>query len=288
MISAPSHAALPSSRARESLDLLTQAAHRWEHRRPEDDSTVDASLWLRAGRAAWAAGDGEEAGLWYSRAAEELLDVALGFGTRTGTYAYYAELALGCAALSQRRGTVNRIADLIRFHPAPPPSRRARGRWASAAEPVAVAHEALRAWAARLLGEQRDAAAATLVATRLAGTLPPRAAQRWSGSHWSLLTTALEALLDGRADRLEETLVSLDRLLAAEAAVAPTCTAAVNETLAALAALWRRTFPRSYAASGPGAFALAIEPGTGTLLASSGAQSATPAGAATLPPTGGA
>jgi hypothetical protein len=285
VIAAPPAATIPASRARESLDVLTRAAHRWEHKRPEDDSTVDAGLWLRAARAAWAAGDGDEGSLWYSRAAEDLLDVALGFGTRTGTYPYYAELALGCAALSQRSGTLNRVADVVRFHPAPPPSHRVRGRWSRTAEPVAVAHEALRAWAARLLGEQRDAAAATLVASRLASTLPPRAAQRWRESQWVHLVAALEALLDGRADRLETALFALDKRLAEEAERSSTYASAVNETLAALAMTWRRTFPRSYAAAGPDVFALAIEPGRGRLLAPVGATasvSPAPAGAAAV------
>lgn len=247
--------------------VLTQAAHRWEHRLPEDDPTVDAMLWVRAARTAWCAGDGDEACVWYARAAEELLDVALGFGTRTGTYAYYAELALGCAALANRSTVLAHVADLVRFHPSPPPSHRARGRWSQTAEPVAVAHETLRAWAARLLGEQRDAAAATLVAARLAGTLPFRTAQRWRDSHWSHLLAALEGLLDGRADTLEKALLALDRRLADEARRAPTYSATVNETLASLAALWRRSFPRSYAACGVAAFALALEPGAGSLLA---------------------
>jgi hypothetical protein len=250
-----------------SAPAPAQASHRWEHRRPEDDATVDAMLWVRAARSAWTASDGETAALWYSRAADELLDVALGFGARTGTYAYYAELALGCAALSNRPIAVARVADLIRFHPAPPPSQRARGRWSHAAEPVAVAHEVLRAWAARLAGEQRDAAAATLVASRLAATLPFRTAQRWRSSHWSHVLAALEGLLDGRADNVEKALLALDRRLADEARQAPTYAAAINETLASLGAIWRRTFPRSYAACGPQTFSLALEPGAGALLA---------------------
>ena len=247
----------------EARRTLSLAERRWEQRRADDDAALDTMLWLRAARGAWCLGDGDVARRWYARAADELLDVALGFGSGTGTYAYYAELALGCAALSERPSVLARVGDIVRQHPAPPPSSRRRGRWVKTAEPAAVAHEVLRAWAARLVGEPRDAAAATLVASRLAGSLPLQAEQRWRASHWSQILAALEALLDGRAEALTRALLGLDRMLVGEAARAATCSSAVSETLASLAVEWKKAFPRAYAAEAPHTFALVIEPGTG-------------------------
>ena len=204
-------------------------------------------LWLRAARTAWLAGEEHEARLWYGRAAHELLDLAFACGETAGTYAYYAETALGCAAICAQESVLERVAECVRLYSAPPPRRQRRNRWNRDADPAEVAQEILRAWAARLSAAPRPMAAAILAAGRLTASLPPYVEDRWRASHWPDLLAALEALLDGRSEAMERAMRSLDRTLARDAQRAPAHTAIVQETLIALADDWRKTFPRSYA-----------------------------------------
>jgi hypothetical protein len=231
-------------------DVRDLAWRRWEHHLPDGDAALDTMLWLRAARTAWLAADEHEARLWYGRAAHELLDLALGQGEDSGTYAYYAELALGCAAVCGQEPVIERVAECIRLYSAPAPRQRRRGRWSRDADPAEIAQEILRAWAARLTAAPRPMAAAILTAERLAATLPPFVEDRWRESHWPDLLAALEALVDGRSEAMEKAMRSLDRTLSRETRRAPGPTAAVHETLIALASEWRRAFPRSYVTVG--------------------------------------
>ena len=247
-LDAPAARAAPSGSAGDVRDL---AWVRWERHLPDGDGALDTMLWLRAARTAWLAGDEHEARLWYGRAAHELLDVALGGGEDAGAYACYAELALGCAVLSAQESVVERVGECVRFYAAAPVKQRRRGRWTRDSDSTEVAQEILRAWAARATAAPRPMAAAILTAGRLAAALPPHAEDRWRASHWPDLLAALESLVDGRSEAMERAMRSLDRTLAREARRAPAPTAFVHETLIALAADWRRTFPRSYATVSP-------------------------------------
>ena len=238
------HVSAPADAAGDVRNLAWQ---RWERHLPDGDGALDTMLWLRAARTAWLAGEEHEARLWHGRAAHELLDLALGQGEDAGIYASYAELALGSAVLSAQEAVVERVAECIRLYSAPPVTHRRRRKWNRDSDPNEVAQEILRAWAARLTAAPRPMAAAILAAGRLAAALPPYAEDRWRDSHWPDLLAALEALVDGRSEAMEKAMRSLDRTLARETRRAPSPTAAVHETLIALAGDWRRTFPRSYA-----------------------------------------
>jgi hypothetical protein len=258
-VTAPDGPAQPSLRQlRRTLD---EAAERWEHRRPADDAALDTMLWLRTARAHWLLGRIVDAQLWYGRAAEELLDVALGFGGSTGTYAYFAELALGAASLSERGSVLARVADVVRTHPEPHTSHRRRARGPRGAEPVLAAHFTLRAWAAWCMADTREAAISVVTAARQAAGLAALAEARWRQSHWPELLQAVEALVDGRGDALRRALLAMDVKLASSgtgAATASTGVPAVHETLVALTAEWKRRFPRSYDPSG---LSPQVEPG---------------------------
>ena len=269
--------------AREARRVLRQAATRWERRRADEDASLDTFLWLRAARAAWLSGTMDIAQRWYSRAADELLDLALGQGSNTGTYSYYAELALSSASLADRSGVLARAADVIRTHPAPPPTQRPRVRFGRAPtlaagaippEAPAVAHEILRAWGAWIAGDKRDATLAVVGAARASSSLPHQEDIRWRSSHWPEILSAFEGFVDGNGDRVASALTALDYKLAPtlespgeprhrSQSLQPMAEDAlpsllVQETLIALAAEWRRNFPRSYSAEG---FRLPIEPG---------------------------
>ena len=222
-------------------DVRDLAWLRWEHHLPDGDGALDTMLWLRAARTAWLAGDEHEARLWYGRAAYELLSVALGDGEASGTYACYAELALGCAALSQQEPVIEQVGECVRLYSAPPVKQRRRGRWTRDSDSTEVALEILRAWAGRLTASPRPVAAAILAAGRLTAALPPHAEDRWRASHWPHLLAALEALVDGRSEAMERAMRALDHTLAREARSMPSRTAVVQETLIALASDWRRT-----------------------------------------------
>ena len=232
-------------------DARDLAWARWARHLPDGDGALDTLLWLRAARTAWLAGDEHEARLWYGRAAHELLDIALGSGEAAGAYAYYAELALGCAALSAQETVLERVGECVRLYSAPPMRQRRRSRWTRDSDPADVAQEILRAWAARLTVSPRPMAAAILAAGRLTAALPPYAEDRWRASHWPDLLAALEALVDGRSEAMERAMRGLDRALARETRRAPSPTAAVHETLIWLGAEWRRMHPRSYATVSP-------------------------------------
>lgn len=247
--------------ARHAREVTEQAAARWERRHPDHDAALDSLLWLRAARSAWLLGNADVAQTWYARAADDLLDLALAQGSTTGTYAYYAEPALGAAALSGRAALLERVGEVVRTYPAPPPSHRQRGsRFNRATEPAMAAHAVLVTFAAWLTTDIRAATLAVMAAARRAAALPPVNEQRWRGSHWPDLLAALEHLVDGKGDALGPVLRRLDgKLTATTFSLHTTLPAlAVSETLAALCAEWRRAAPRSY---DPAGFTLPVEPG---------------------------
>jgi hypothetical protein len=247
--------------ARVARTVVEQAAARWEHRRPDDDAALDSLLWLRAARGAWLLGELETAQTWYVRAADDLLDLALGQGSATGTYAYYAEPALGAAALCGRAALLERVGEVVRTYPAPAPSHRQRsGRFSRAAEPAMAAHGVLVAFAAWLTSDLRAATLAVMAARRQASALPPAAQERWRGSHWPDALVALELLVDGKGEALGPGLRQLDRKLTANTSALHTVlpALAVNETLAALCAEWKKASPRTY---DPRGFTLPVEAG---------------------------
>jgi len=241
--------------AREALE---EAARRWENFQPGNDAVLETMCWLRAARAAWMLGDRALAQTWYGRVPHGILDVAFGFGESTGTYAYYAELAVGAAVLSDDASLISRVADAVRDTPPPPPTRRPKGRWVTNVEPLGAAHEVLRAWAAWCVGDVREATLAVMAAGRLTASFSLHTETRWRRSHWPDLLAAVEALVDASADRLRRAIEGLDRKL-----VGGDESLGGYETAAALAVEWRRRYPRTYSSDG---FVVPIEPGTSASL----------------------
>ena len=239
--------------------LAHKAAEYWDHRQSiESDQAADTLLWLRAGRACWLLGEHEQARVWYSRAADDLTDLALGLGNEAGVYAYYAELALGAALLSGRSTVLDRTADAIRSWPLPPPIWRRPGRTLRSGDPTVAAQGLLRAWASWLMDDRRDAATSLLNVAGQVNALSPRGVERWQASRWPDIRAALDALLDEDGELLRRALETMDGRVAQVARQSPIVSTWVDETLIAFAGQWRQRFPRSFS---PERFQLPLSPG---------------------------
>lgn len=254
--------ALTSSRLR----TMQLGHYRWQERRRGGDETLDTMLWLRTARAAWGAGNLADAQLWYRRAADGLLETAERNGLTTGTFPYYAELALGAAALAEGRQVLDRIAGVIRRHRYVPMSAPRRGvpPRRGAAGAGAATHETVRAWAAWLHGADEESQQAASSAVRHVRSLSLQLQERWRAWRWAPLLAALQALHQRDIPEVLVAMRALDASVAGAERRPPVASLAVDETLILLAGEWRR----AGGSLDVNQFHLVIDPGQGAWGAS--------------------
>jgi hypothetical protein len=240
-------------------EMIGRAEERWSVReRIDADPVADTFVWLYAARAAWLLDESEEAAAWYARTADEMTDLALGVGRKTGTYPYYAELALAAAVQSRRATVLERTVAAVRATPLPRPPWRRSVRRLRSSDPSPAAQATLGAWAAWLAGDRKNAASSTFDATNQLNGLSPQALTRWEASHWADLLSALEALLKEQGDALGTALRGMDRKFGSLPPQTLAVSGWVNETLISLADDWRTRFPQAYDAED---FCLPLLPG---------------------------
>ena len=243
----------------EALHAIEAAERRWRSRHPTELDARETLTWLRAARAAWVAGDAGEAAVWYRRATEGLLAIALQNGQATGTFAYYGELAVGAAGLCGHEPTLQRVLDSVRMYTTITRQVRRIGRAAGRPGDLNLAAQAVvSGWAAWLRGAQQDAADLLRMAEREVRIMPSDTRARWQLGRHADLHDAVAALLRLDYGLLRVALRALDAKAIHAFTLESPPTDLVSETVAILAGEWRRLQRDQY---NPALLSACAEPG---------------------------